>query len=599
MSFLTMLIAAKLAGGSVTPEQLADAASAWLEANITNPTDPAIDTSLAVSGAAADSKTVGDALATGVMLRSTLAADTDMDTIIQPGIYYKAAAVAITNAPPETTSARARVVVFSGGDGTSVVQVWYDTGNKRAYVRMNSASGGAWSAWARQVTLGTLDNAIMPRTELVADTDMDTVVQPGIYFKQGSVALVHAPDDSTSTRARVVVYGSGTGNAVVQIWHNVTGHKMWLRSISVSDGAWSAWECIATTAFGDGSRYPGPVFERAAQVYAALDALEAASGGRITHTALTESLDNDNLPTGETADDNKMRLYKVDLTPAHMIPGSYAISNTPLYPKPKALITACIHGDERASATYVVDFAKRLLDDPEFNAVASAVEWYIVPVVNVYGFNHDTRANAPRENYPNGIDINRDFSDTPYTYYERTYGFVSAEAQAIRDLYRANTFVFYLDVHQADFSSDTPRCGFCSCINEQPDRLNDYKKLWRAIDRAGAAATIWVKSDNDTIKTNAQIAYGWGDVDNPPLGADTTASATTYIRGNTHWNTSAQNPDPVFATCCVETNQRCNLISGSDTDFNKVAMTFGAVYVQSLIKELVTTVLDNFDVYGT
>lgn len=363
------------------------------------------------------------------------------------------------------------------------------------------------------------------------------------------------------------------------------------------------WKCDANTASDSSDRYPGAVWERTAQVYAALDELEAASGGRITHTDLTTSLDSTNLPDGETADDNKMRLYKVDVTPSHMTTagganGSYTVTSTPIYPKPKALITAVIHGDERASATYVVDFIKRLLTDPEFSSIASAMEWHIVPVVNVWGFNHNTRRNAPTDVNPSGYDVNRDFSDNEYLYHNKTYGFQTLEARTVKQLYVDSNYAFYLDVHQAAFQGETPRCGFCSAINEQTNRLEDYKKLWRAIDRAGYATQIWVQNHPDTIKTNDQITFNWGEMTNPPLGDDATACATAYIRGNTHWNTHVAEQCPVFATCVVETNKRCTLISGSDENYNRVAMSFGAVYVQAIIKELTETIINNLDVYS-
>lgn len=50
------------AGEPLTDQQIADAAGAWLDDNITNPSSPPIDKSLSVSNAAADAKIVGDIL---------------------------------------------------------------------------------------------------------------------------------------------------------------------------------------------------------------------------------------------------------------------------------------------------------------------------------------------------------------------------------------------------------------------------------------------------------------------------------------------------------------------------------------------------------
>lgn len=582
----------------VSSGNFADATSAWLSANITNPSNPPLDSSLSVANAAADAKAVGDTLATGVMLRSTLAANTDMDTIIQPGMYYKARNVALVNSPSNSAVARARVVVFGGGGGFSVVQVWFDTSQVKTQIRMKSAESSSWSEWTKLATSSdvetALESALTLRPSIAAGTDMDTIIQPGMYYKARNVSLVNAPSDST-TRARIVVFSGGGETSVVQLWCVTDTNKIWHRMKSRELSEWSAWVCDAD-AFSGGDRYPGPVFSRTVDVYTALDELEDTSGGRITHTAITDSLDSTDLPEGETADDNKMRLYKIDTTPSHMVSGGYTISNTPLYQKPKALIIACQHGNEKASATYVVDFVRRLLTDPEFNSVASAVEWHVVPVVNVYGFNHNTRDNAPTAEYGT-YDINRDYSDHVYTLYNKPYGFQTAEARAIKQLYLDNKYIFFLDVHQAEFTGDTPRCGFTSVPNQLSNRLSDYKKLWRAIDRAGCATQLWMQNDPNTVKTAEQITFNLGNPSDPPIGSNTTASAPAYIRGNPYWNAHVAEQNPVFCAGTIETQKRCTIISGSDADYNRVAMCFGAVYVQGIIKELLEVVLDNFDVY--
>lgn len=46
--------------GGVTPEEIAESVSAYLDEHLTNPTNPPIDTSLSIAGAAADSKETGD-----------------------------------------------------------------------------------------------------------------------------------------------------------------------------------------------------------------------------------------------------------------------------------------------------------------------------------------------------------------------------------------------------------------------------------------------------------------------------------------------------------------------------------------------------------
>lgn len=52
-----------MGGGSVSPEDIATAVAAYLDEHLTNPTNPPVDTSLTIAGAAADAKKVGDEIA--------------------------------------------------------------------------------------------------------------------------------------------------------------------------------------------------------------------------------------------------------------------------------------------------------------------------------------------------------------------------------------------------------------------------------------------------------------------------------------------------------------------------------------------------------
>lgn len=256
-SLLEALIAAKLSGsggggGSVTPEQIADAASAWLEANITNPTDPAIDTSLTVSGAAADSKTVGDTLATGVMLRSTLATGTDMDTIIQPGIYYKGKDVELLNMPAGQASYRARIVVFAANSGTAVFQLWSNAQANSVYIRTKNTESTVFTVWKKIAYTDYVEsyvdtqiaNTLTLRPSLVADTDMDDVTTIGAYFKDRGVVCVNGVD---SARARIIVLSSSNYGAV-QLWFDTDNNRMYMRSMTSPPISWSDWDRIATPA---------------------------------------------------------------------------------------------------------------------------------------------------------------------------------------------------------------------------------------------------------------------------------------------------------------------------------------------------------------
>lgn len=73
--------------GSVTPEEIAESVSAYLDEHLTNPTNPPIDTSLTISGAAADSKETGDKI---TQLKE------DLSEILEDNILFKSASETVT-----------------------------------------------------------------------------------------------------------------------------------------------------------------------------------------------------------------------------------------------------------------------------------------------------------------------------------------------------------------------------------------------------------------------------------------------------------------------------------------------------------------------
>lgn len=127
------------AGEPVTDEQLADAAAAWLEDNITNPSSPPLDKSLSVSNAAADSATVG-----GILYGNADPTTFNIDSwilssgITETGTFYQnntainsATSSAYYNVYPGTTFYRAAP--------------WTDGNNNPAHIYVHEyAADGTW-----------------------------------------------------------------------------------------------------------------------------------------------------------------------------------------------------------------------------------------------------------------------------------------------------------------------------------------------------------------------------------------------------------------------------------------------------------------------
>lgn len=126
---------------------------AWLHDNITNPSSPPIDTSLSISGAAADAKTTGDSLFKklqfiGVVNENTLniyLPNGDANNAENNGYYLMYGVQSISNIPPTIDKAFFMLECFGEyGDKTIKVQRITDF-QRNSYIRY--LLSGSWSNW--------------------------------------------------------------------------------------------------------------------------------------------------------------------------------------------------------------------------------------------------------------------------------------------------------------------------------------------------------------------------------------------------------------------------------------------------------------------
>lgn len=124
----------------------------------------------------------------------------------------------------------------------------------------------------------------------------------------------------------------------------------------------------------------------------------------VTKVDLSEEYDITE-PSYMTESGYHMYMYK--------ILSSVAANSSSINAKKKLFIFCGVHGNEQASSVTLYFFLKRLLQNPGseqllFNLLHS-FDFYIIPLVNVYGTAVHTRANG------NGIDINRNFPTIKWT----------------------------------------------------------------------------------------------------------------------------------------------------------------------------------------
>lgn len=218
-----------------------NAVSDWLTNNIT-PTTPVVDSSLSVSGAAADSKTVGDK---AVLQRNALVSGDDLNNIIVSGTYYKIYSNNVLNAPKNSTQARLLVLASVGGS-YAVVQIWHDCTDNELYYRTKATSGDSFTDWVKIVNANELNAIGMLNRGFLTNTDLNSIFTSGWWYVRNSDVntLVNYP--SIAGGRFIVFTTSGVdGNCVQILFTTQIEQGIYVRETD-GVGSWGAWICIAT-----------------------------------------------------------------------------------------------------------------------------------------------------------------------------------------------------------------------------------------------------------------------------------------------------------------------------------------------------------------
>ena len=261
-----------------------------------------------------------------------------------------------------------------------------------------------------------------------------------------------------------------------------------------------------------------------------------------------------------------------------------------LYKRPKILLTSGIHGNERTTPYALFDFVSSLLSDPAFEYALNAFEWYIIPLINPWGFSHsafsvetgnitngsgynsstisdytiedntDTIHQGIRRNLA-GIDINRDFTT-----------FATEEAQAVRDaissiLDTGEQFAFAIDAHQANNSDIEKKVGAFLSLQYNPSAAaKDF--IYTRWMQVGAITESLM---NSYCNTNVgQSVYPWNG-----SNLDTIRN---YLAAYTPYS------------MCFEGAQTCMQYSQSSAWSNAIARAFIDTQYHYFLKKLLETI---------
>lgn len=316
---------------------------------------------------------------------------------------------------------------------------------------------------------------------------------------------------------------------------------------------------------------------------------------------------------GKVQNDDDYPIYAYEIhTQRNSMTGNYQNTtfngSNEVYPRKKVLIFAGTHGNEKCTPMDVLTLAKELING-SMQDVGAMFDWYIIPIVNPWGYSHVNldsdgkiiyrygtvaqtvdatwSTNAGVRVNAQGLDINRDFSDVTYTDGGDTYGWQTEEAQIIKSyVLGQGQWTFFLDVHQnnQDKYDAMPHmfamCGQAWDSNTDSGWLNE---VYQTIDNAcrnttialdnyfrrssdrGQSMVIWDRYACDDANSSKGVATnyfggyevaGTGNTLNQsiaaalPITLETSELAWTYSQLSNQTNTpSVSWYNPVACTC--------------------------------------------------
>ena len=177
-----------------------------------------------------------------IIKRGWLADNTDLDTILTPGMYWKSNTISVSHAPEEAGNAY-NLVVVNTGDIYQTCQIILPYGSGNMFYRFysNQTTFGNW------IKLPNYDDAIAKRGTLADNTDLDTILTPGMYWKNNSISVSHAPEEAGNAYNLVVVNSGnyhqtcqiilpyGSGHMFYRFYSGLTTFGNWIKLPNYAD----------------------------------------------------------------------------------------------------------------------------------------------------------------------------------------------------------------------------------------------------------------------------------------------------------------------------------------------------------------------------
>lgn len=146
---------------------------------------------------------------------------------------------------------------------------------------------------------------------------------------------------------------------------------------------------------------------------------------------------------------------------------------------PTILMTSGMHGDEKSSVYATLQFFEELFnsDHDVLMSIRSNFNFKVIPIVNPYGYNANTRRNA------RNVDINRNFSNgwasVSSSEYKGETAYSEQESQVVRDwlLENKDALIFIDNHNMPDYS------GYYPCVSYFDTQTDTLKNLYCSLIR--------------------------------------------------------------------------------------------------------------------
>ena len=168
------------------------------------------------------------------------------------------------------------------------------------------------------------------------------------------------------------------------------------------------------------------------------------------------------------------------------------ITFTPAYPKKRIFMIAGTHGNEYESIYGLLNFVRTLYAErytyPQLTDFRNDVELVIIPVVNPYGFEHNTKLNA------DGLNI--------YNYYSVSDDTQPMEIRAVKDVFTAGGIDYFLDMHTDPYNATSQKGCYVYAYTSSDTFPHAYNLIMRyreiLYDEFGYSSKF-LSSDKDII----------------------------------------------------------------------------------------------------